>query len=260
MEAEIILEVKHLQKVFSDSYEVRALDDVSAFLRAGEILGVVGESGSGKSTLARAVTRLIEVDAGEIWLCGQELGRLRGRALRRCYEQMQMVFQNATASFDPRMTVGKSIGELLENFFDGDRQARETEVRRLLRMVGLKEEYAERLPGQISGGECQRAAIARAIAVKPRLLICDEVTSALDVSVQAQVVELIQRLAGDMNMAVLFISHDLALVSSLCDRVMVMYRGRVVETGEAHSVITCPQDEYTKRLKASVFSVEVSGE
>ena len=253
--SDVILRAEHLRKYFPDGHAVQALDDFSGEIRAGEILGVVGESGSGKSTLARAVTRLTDVDAGHIWLCGREITRLRGGALRACYRQMQMVFQDAAGSFDPRLPIGRSIAESLENFSELSRQGRAEEVARLLESVGLEAGLAGRLPARLSGGECQRAAIAKAIAVKPRLLICDEATSALDVSMQAQIVELIARLARELNLAVLFISHDLALVDSLCSRVMVMYRGRVIEEGPAREVIRSPREAYTRQLRASVFPV-----
>lgn len=255
MEGEV-LAAENLTKTFTDAYTVKALDHVSFTIREGEILGVVGESGSGKSTLARAVTKLMDVDEGKIVLCADEIGELKGKALRQCYQKMQMVFQDATGSFDRWLPVGKSIEETLENFTEMNRRERKEEACGLLERVGLKAEYYGRLPSQLSGGECQRAAIARAIAVRPKLLICDEATSALDVSMQAQIVELLKKLSGEMNMAILFISHDLALVSGLCDRVMVMYRGAVVETGDAHEVITCPKEAYTKQLKTSVFLTE----
>ncbi len=254
--AEPVLIMEHLCKAFADGRAVQALEDVSGQVAAGEILGVVGESGSGKSTLARVVMRLLEPDSGTLRLCGREITRLRGAALRRCYGRMQMVFQDVAGSFDPRLPVGRSIAELLENFTDLDRRGRTAEVARLLEQAGLTAAHAAALPSQLSGGECQRAAIARALAVKPRLLVCDEATSALDVSMQAQIVELIHRLAREMSMAVLFISHDLALVDSLCDRVMVLHRGRVVEAGAARAVIQNPQDPYTRQLRASVLSAD----
>ncbi len=253
---DVILKLVRLRKAFTDGRAVQALESFSGEVRAGEILGVVGESGSGKSTLARLVMRLIDADEGEIWLCGREIGRLRGAALRRCYGQMQMVFQDAAGSFDPRLPVGRSIAELLENFTDLRRRERAAEVGRLLEQAGLTADHGRRLPGELSGGECQRAAIARALAVRPRLLLCDEATSALDVSMQAQIVELLHRLARELSMAVLFISHDLALVDSLCDRVAVLYRGRVVEEGPARAVIGSPQHPYTQRLRASVLTPE----
>ncbi|MDD3221622.1 MAG: ABC transporter ATP-binding protein [Clostridia bacterium] len=251
-----ILKVNHLKKEFNDSYRVKALDDVSLEVKEGEILGVVGESGSGKSTLAKVITRLQNADAGDVFLCGENITRLKGNTLRKCYRQMGMVFQDASGSFDQRLSIGKSIDEVLENFTDMNEKERTEETERLLEAVGLKKDYRKRRPSQLSGGECQRAAIARAISVKPKLLICDEATSALDVSMQAQIVELIKRLAEEMNMAVLFISHDLALVSSLCDRVAVMYHGSVVEQGEAYEVISSPKNEYTKQLRASAFCIE----
>ncbi|WP_092874394.1 ABC transporter ATP-binding protein [Acetitomaculum ruminis] len=251
--AEKVLETVDLVKIFKDSYEVKALDNVSCFVEAGEILGVVGESGSGKSTLARAVTRLINVDSGSIILNGNDITGLKGKEMRKIYNDIQMVFQDAVSSFDARLTIEKNIDEVLENFTSLNRKQRKEKIKQLLRTVGLKEEYLTRKPLELSGGECQRAAIARAIATNPKLLICDEATSALDVSMQAQIVKMLKKLAVELNIAILFISHDLAIVNGLCDRVLVMYHGKVVESGKATEVICNPQDDYTKKLKASVF-------
>ena len=245
---ECVLRWEGLRKTFTDGRTVRALENVSGELRAGEILGVVGESGCGKSTLARLLTGLISPDAGEIYLLGQEISRLKGRRLRSCYGAMQMVFQDAYGSFDPRLPVEQSVIEMLRNFTSMNGRQRQEEAVRLLETVGLTAQHGKRRPGQLSGGECQRAAIARAIAAGPRALICDEATSALDVSVQAQVVELLARLAHQRQMGVLFISHDLALVSSLCQRIMVLWSGRVVEEGTTRSVIQHPTSEYTRCL------------
>ena len=245
---ECVLCWEHLQKTFTDGIAVQALQDVSGTLRAGEIVGVVGESGCGKSTLARALARLTDVDGGKIWLMGREISCLRGRALRRCYASIQMVFQDAVSSFDPRLPVGLGIDEALENFTSLPPGQRLQERDRLLETVGLQAHHGTHLPGELSGGECQRAAIARALAARPGVLICDEATSALDVSMQAQVVELLYRLAGERQMGVLFISHDLALVNSLCTRVVVMYGGQVVEEGDTRAVLGHPQAVYTRQL------------
>ena len=260
--AEAVLRWEHLRKTFTDGRTVRALEDVSGAVAPGEILGIVGESGCGKSTLARVLTRLTDADSGAVTLMGRDITRLRGRALRACYRDMQMVFQDAVGSFDPRRTVGSGIGEMLETFTDLTGRARQREVDRLLEQVGLQSRHGRQRPGDLSGGECQRAAIARAIAAGPRVLICDEATSALDVSMQAQVVELIERLSRELGMAVLLISHDLALVDSLCQRLMVLYEGRVVEEGPARAVIAHPREAYTRQLRSSVFSVEegIAGE
>lgn len=217
-------------------------------MATGEILGIVGESGCGKSTLARVLTGLVPPDKGSVRLMGQEIRHLHGGALRRCYRALQMVFQDAVGSFDPRRPVGQGIEEVLENFTELTHRQRRQETDRLLEIVGLSPEDGRRLPSALSGGECQRAAIARAIAAEPRVLICDEATSALDVSMQAQVVDLIQRLARERSMGVLFITHNLALVSSLCQRVMVLYAGHVVEEGVTRQVIDHPRSEYTKQL------------
>ena len=251
-----ILEVRNVSKTFREHGGRRftALDDVSLTVGAGECVAVVGESGSGKSTLARIVTRLCTPDRGSVRLCGTELTTARGAALRRAYDDMKMIFQEPRSSFDPRLRLGDSIREALPPG-TGHRRAQDAEIVRLLHEAGLDGRFAGMYPREVSGGECQRAAIARAIARKPRLLICDEATSALDVSVQAQVMELLTRVRKETGVACLFISHDLALVSSFCDRVCVLRGGRVVEEGPTAELLRAPREDYTKRLLASVLTV-----
>lgn len=253
---EPVLEVRNVTKTFRErgGRRLRALDGVSLTVSAGECVGVVGESGCGKSTLARVITRLILPDSGSVRFCGTEMTELRGRKLRSAYRNMKMIFQEPRSSFDPRLNIGTSIREALRPVVRGKKEQDE-QIARLLLSVGLEERFADAYPGQMSGGECQRAAIARAIAQRPKLLICDEATSALDVSVQAQVVELLDQIRRETGISFLFISHDLALVSSFCDRVYVLCGGRVAEHGATLRVIREPREEYTKRLIGSVLTM-----
>lgn len=251
---EPILQVSHLKKVFHQrgKRDVPAVSDISFCLYPGEILGIVGESGSGKSTVAKLVTRLIDSSEGEVILEKQNITHMKGAALRDAYRKMQMVFQNPVGSFDPRRTLGDGIGESLRN--KGMSKAeRRKKVAELLEQCGLDASYADRYPHQVSGGQCQRAAIARALAVEPKVLICDEATSALDVTVQKRVIELLHTMKEEKNLSYLFICHNLALVQEFCDRVLVMKDGRIVEEGTPDDVICNPQDEYTKMLVEAVF-------
>ena len=226
--AATILAVEHVTKEFREPKgRFAAVSDVSLSVGEGECVGIVGESGAGKSTLAHVITRLIQPDSGTVTLCGTELTTAGGAALRASYRNVKMIFQEPRTSFDPRLTLGASICEALKPVMPG-REARRAEARRLLAAVGLAEDLYQAYPGNVSGGECQRAAIARALAQKPRLLICDEATSALDVTVQAQIVALLNRIRRDENLSILFISHDLALVSGFCERIYVLCGGRIV--------------------------------
>lgn len=246
---EPLLEVKNLTKRFNQKgqEELTAVNHVDFCLYPGETLGIVGESGSGKSTVARAVTRLLDVTEGEIWMAGSNITHAKGRALREIYRQLQMVFQSPAGSFDPRRTLGDGIGESLRNSKVPSKERKER-VRELLAQCGLPNDYANRYPHEVSGGECQRAAIARALAVGPKLLICDEATSALDVTVQKQIMKLLARLKEEQGMSYLFICHDLALVQQFCDRILVMQDGCIVEEGTPDEVILHPAADYTKRL------------
>ena len=248
-----LLEVRNLTKVFRRrGEELTAVNHISFQLYPNEILGIVGESGSGKSTAARLAVRLLDGTEGEIFFDGQDITHVKGRELRRIYRRMQMVFQSPAASFDPRRTLGGSIRESLKNA-DLPRGERPARVRELLEMCGLPGEYEKRYPHEVSGGQCQRAAIARALAVSPKLLVCDEATSALDVTVQKQVIGLLAELKERYGMSYLFICHDLALVRDFCDRVLVMEKGRIVEEGPAKQVLLSPQHEYTKKLVESIL-------
>ena len=214
-----VLEVKHVKKYFGNKI---VLDDINFTIKAGECLGIVGLSGGGKSTLAKIITRLIPFDGGQIILCGKDILIEKDREI---YKKMQMIFQNPEESFNPRRKLGKSIAEPIKNFLGGENL--KERVENLLIEVGLPKNYAERYPREVSGGECQRAAIARAISINPKLLICDEATSALDVTIQAQIVALIRKICVEKNIACLFITHDLAILKKLADRVLVLENGQL---------------------------------
>lgn len=253
---EPVLRVQDLAKTFSrgGQTDLNAVNGISFELLPGECLGIIGESGSGKTTAVNLITRLLDATAGKIFLDGEDITGISGRELRGVYRKMQMVFQSPTDSFDPRRTLGDGIGERLRNSGMSRKEAkRETE--RLLEMCGLTAEFAGRYPHEVSGGQCQRAAIARALAVKPRLLICDEATSALDVTTQKEIMELLNGLRREQGgrLSILFICHDISLVQSFCDRVLVMYRGDIVEQGTPDEVICRPRNEYTGRLIDSVL-------
>ena len=251
--ADIILKADHLKKVFiSGKKSMTAVDDVSFELERGECLGIVGESGSGKSTIAKMITHLEPVTDGQIFLKGKDITHVGGKSLRKTYQDIQMVFQMPMESFDPRCTLGDGIGESLRNMGISKKETR-NRVEKLLLTCGLTPEYADRYPHQVSGGECQRAAIARALAVEPRVLICDEATSALDVTVQKQIMELLQKLKKENQLSFLFICHDLALVQLFCDRVIVMHDGHVEEEGTPEEIIEHPKTEYTEQLIRSVL-------
>ena len=251
---EPILRVDDLTKVFIRKGQppFTAVDHISFEVQPGQCVGIIGESGSGKSTAVNMIARLTDVTEGRIVLEGQDITRLSGRQLKPAYRKLQMVFQSPMESFDPRRRLGDGIGESLRNSGMA-RSAVKAEVTRLLRLCGLPAEFAARYPHQVSGGQCQRAAIARAIAIKPRLLICDEATSALDVTIQREILALLQQLRQELGLSILFICHDIALVQQFCDRVLVMYRGGIVEEGVPDAVIRNPQNDYTRHLIESVL-------
>ena len=249
-----ILRVDNLTKVFTrkGQPDFTAVDHISFEVEPGQCLGIIGESGSGKSTVANLITRLIDPTEGQIVLDGEDITRLKGRQLQTAYRKMQMVFQTPTESFDTRHTLGDGVGESLRNFGHSQSAVRE-QVAQLLQQCGLPADFAKRYPHQVSGGQCQRTAIARAIAIKPKLLICDEATSALDVTIQTEILALLSDLRRELNLSILFICHDIALVQQFCDWVLVMYKGSIVEEGVPDEVIRNPQNDYTKRLIESIL-------
>ena len=227
---------------------VQAIDGISFSLAQRELLGIVGESGSGKSTVAKLLTGLHTPTGGNILLDGKDITHALGKERRTLYTRIQMVFQDAVGSFNPRRTVGAMIGETICRLCTPDERDTKRRVAELLTEVGLPTSYATRYPHEMSGGECQRAAIARAMAVHPEILVCDEATSALDVSVQAKIIALLLHLQREHGMSLLFISHDLPLVSSIADRVLIMQNGRIVEQGETSRVLREPSEDYTRNL------------
>jgi peptide/nickel transport system ATP-binding protein len=257
-DGEVLLEVKGLRKVyssgggfFSKPRVVKAVNDISFTLRRGETLGVVGESGSGKSTLGRCLLKLTEIDGGEILFRGSDLVPLSASAFRPLRRHIQMVFQDPFASLNPRQTVGRILTD--GPVANGVPYAQaEAKARELLDLVGLEVSAFDRYPQEFSGGQRQRVGIARALALEPELLVADESVSALDVSVQAQVLDLLQDLQNKLNIAIIFITHDLRIAAQICDRIAVMYRGEIVEYGPPEQVFDAPQHAYTQALIAAI--------
>jgi len=235
---------------------VKAVDDVSFDVRTGETLGLVGESGCGKSTTARAILRLYTPTAGSIRIEGSEISRLEGGALRALRPKMQMIFQDPQASLDPRMTVGSIIAEPLDEHSTLSRTDRRARVLELMEAVGLSRRFASRYPHEFSGGQRQRIGIARAIALNPKFIVCDEPIAALDVSIQAQVVNLLEDLQEAFGLTYLFISHDLSMVRHLATRVAVMYLGRLAEIGPSEALYRRPLHPYTEALISAVPSTD----
>jgi peptide/nickel transport system ATP-binding protein len=261
MMSEALLRVSHLVKnfpvrrgVFSGAREqVHAVDDISFEIGTGETLGLVGESGCGKSTTGRCVLRLIEPTSGEVWLGGRRLAAIGSKALGALRRDMQIIFQDPYASLNPRMTVGAIIGEALTiHKLAKTRAEFDDRIVALLRLVGLDADHVRRYPHEFSGGQRQRIGIARALAVSPRLIVCDEPVSALDVSVQAQVINLLADLQQEFGLAYLFIAHDLAVVRHISTRIAVMYLGRIVELAAADELCETPLHPYTEALLSAV--------
>jgi oligopeptide transport system ATP-binding protein len=234
--------------------EIKAVDDVSFEIAEGETLGLVGESGCGKSTTGRAILRLYDPTGGSIALEGREIAHLEGRALRALRPRMQMIFQDPQASLNPRMTVGSIIAEPLDEHASLDRKGRRKRVLELMDAVGLNRAFSNRYPHEFSGGQRQRIGIARALALSPKFIVCDEPIAALDVSIQAQVVNLLEDLQEKLGLTYLFISHDLSMVRHLATRVAVMYLGRIAEIGPAATLYETPLHPYTEALISAVPS------
>jgi oligopeptide transport system ATP-binding protein len=256
-----LLQVKGLSKHFPIRSGVlfertvdafRAVDDVSFEIAEGETLGLVGESGSGKSTTGYCILQLLKPTEGTITFMGTELTALRREEMRRMRRELQIVFQDPYASLDPRMTVGNIVAEPLVVHSIGTRRDRRSRVRELLDVVGFNPGFTNRYPHEFSGGQRQRIGIARALALSPKLIVCDEPVSALDVSIQAQILNLLKDLQRDFGLTYLFIAHDLAVVRSMSDRIAVMNRGKLVEVGPAEEVYTKPREDYTKALLSAV--------
>ena len=260
-----LLEVRHLKVHFPVKHSllgsakelVRAVDDVSFTIAPGETVGLVGESGCGKTTLGRALLRLIDPTAGEVIFEGEDIARLNGAELRARRKRFQMIFQDPYGSLNPRMTVEDIIGEALDiHRLATNAAARRERVQALLADVGLDPSHARRYPHEFSGGQRQRIGIARALAVQPKLIVCDEPVSALDVSVQAQIINLLQDLQREHGIAYLFVAHDLAVVEHISRRILVMYLGRIVESGDAKAVCRAPKHPYTQALLSAVPQVD----
>jgi oligopeptide transport system ATP-binding protein len=231
---------------------VKAVDGVSFEIYTGETLGLVGESGCGKSTLARLITQLHPATSGNIFFEGIDLTKLSGEKLRQHRRQLQMIFQDPYSSLNPRMTVGDIIAEPLENFGMLRGKAKDKRVQELLKVVGLNPYFNNRYPHEFSGGQRQRIGIARALALRPKLIVCDEPISALDVSIQAQILNLMQDLRNEFNLTYLFVAHDLSVVRHISDRVAVMYLGKIVEIADSVEIYRNPRHPYTKALLSSI--------
>ena len=246
-----ILQAQSLKKIFSrdGQSDFLAVDGVSFDISAGECVGLIGESGSGKSTVANMIARLLDPTEGRILLDGKDVTNAEAREI---FRTVQMIFQSPQESFDPRRTLGDGIMESLRNNGASKADALKR-AEALLELCGLPKEFVGRYPHEVSGGQCQRAAIARALAIEPKLLICDEATSALDVTIQAEIIELLTELRQKLDMSILFICHDIALVQQFCDRLVVMYRGQIVEQGVPSEIIAAPKNGYTRNLINSIL-------
>lgn len=248
-----LIEVRRLKKYFGKAERpVRAVDDVSFSIQPGETLGLVGESGSGKSTIGRTVLRLVERSDGQVLYRGEDLGALPAEKMRRLRSKLQIIFQDPYASLNPKMRISAILGEALSTHgLATGKGEREKRIGELLELVGLRPEHANRFPHEFSGGQRQRIGVARALAVEPEFIVADEPLSALDVSIQSQVINLLADLRERLNLTMLFISHDLDVVEYLCDRVVVLYLGKVMEVAETDALFERPLHPYTRALLAA---------
>ncbi len=258
MKDAMILELQHICKDFKDADGKRfhALCDVSLTLAQGECVGIVGESGCGKSTLARLICHFIQANHGKILYNQADVTRLHRRGLKDYYKHVQMIFQDPLGTFSPRMKIGVYLIEPFINFKLMDKTAAYKRAQELLELVGLDEGAMKKYPNELSGGQLQRVVIARAIGIQPDIIICDECTSALDVSIQEQIIELLHTLRRQTGVSCIFITHDLALAESFCDRIYVMYRGEMVEVLRSENIVRDAKHPYTRMLLDSVFSVK----
>ena len=256
-----LLEVKNLRTWFPVTGgvlrrhidDVKAVDDVSFTIETGTTVGLVGESGSGKSTIGKTILKLVSATSGQMLFDGRDILPMSESEFRPLRREVQMIFQDPFGSLNPRHTIFQIVGEALEIHFPAmNRGERRDRVNELMKQVGLKPEMMERYPHEFSGGQRQRIGIARALAVKPKFIVCDEPVSALDVSVQAQIVNLLQDLQAELGLTYLFIAHDLAVVEHMSDHVLVMYRGKIVESASADAIYADPQHDYTRKLLAAV--------
>lgn len=254
MAQDILLDIKDLKKYFNLGHgrTLKAVDNVNLQIKKGETLGLVGESGCGKSTLGRTIVRLYEPTSGSLIFNNQDISKLSNAKLKPIRSDLQMIFQDPYASLNPRMTVGDIIGEPLDIYKLTSGADRQKRVMDLLHLVGLNPEHVNRFPHEFSGGQRQRIGIARALAVEPKLIVCDEPISALDVSIQAQVVNLLKDLQDRLGLTYLFIAHDLSMVQYISDRVAVMYLGEIVELADSFDLYENPQHPYTRALMASI--------
>lgn len=259
--SELVLTVNNLKVYFPIAKKnswfkklmLKAVDGVTFELRKGETLGIVGESGCGKSTLARAILRLLPTTDGQIVLLGKKLLELDDKKMREVRKDIQMIFQDPLASLNPRMTAGEIIAEPLKTFFPKLLKSEVKEkISNIMNLVGLIPEHINRYPHEFSGGQCQRIGIARALILRPKIIVCDEPVSALDVSIQAQIVNLLKHLQKELGLTLVFIAHDLSVVKHISDRIMVMYLGRAVEIGSKDQIYKNPQHPYTKALLSAV--------
>jgi len=249
---DVLIEARSLRKFFGGgTHPVRAVDGVSFSIRKGETLGLVGESGSGKSTIGRLLIRLLDPTDGQIHYAGQDLAQLSQRQMRPLRSRLQIIFQDPYASLNPRMRIRQILGEALDTHGLAKGRARAPRIAELLELVGLRAEYAERYPHEFSGGQRQRIGVARALAVEPDFIVADEPLSALDVSIQAQVVNLLCDLKERFGLTMLFISHDLDVVEFLCDRVIVLYLGKIMEVAPTRALYSQPRHPYTQALLAA---------